>query len=84
MGILSILDEESIYPKASDKTLIEKLKKNHDGKSPKFKLPKMSAKNKAHFEIEHYAGTVCLDKSNTGSMNKLTCEKILNLNHFHL
>ncbi|EDV27755.1 uncharacterized protein TRIADDRAFT_20764 [Trichoplax adhaerens] len=58
LGILSILDEESIYPKASDKTFIEKLKKNHDGKSPKFKLPKMSSKNKAHFEIEHYAGTV--------------------------
>ena len=69
MGILSILDEESIYPKASDKTLIEKLKKNHDGKSPKFKLPKMSSKNKAHFEIEHYAGTVSLDKTDSGYLN---------------
>jgi len=61
MGILSILEEESMFPKATDKTFEEKLKTNHLGKSPNFQTPKPGAKGTAagaHFAIVHYAGTV--------------------------
>ena len=36
MGILPILEEETIYPKASDKTFEEKLKATHLGKHDSF------------------------------------------------
>ncbi|XP_054160100.1 myosin heavy chain, muscle-like isoform X3 [Oppia nitens] len=60
MGILSILEEESMFPKASDKTFEEKLKTNHLGKSPNFVKPKPPKPGcqEAHFAIVHYAGTV--------------------------
>jgi len=60
MGIMSILEEECMFPKASDKTFLAKLYENHMGKSPNFQKPK-PAKNvrfEPHFEIVHYAGTV--------------------------
>lgn len=60
MGILSILEEESMFPKATDKTFEEKLKTNHLGKSPNFIKPKppKPGQAEAHFAIVHYAGTV--------------------------
>ena len=59
MGILSILEEECIVPKATDKTFVEKLYNNHLGKHPQFGKPKPGkGKVEAHFEIHHYAGTV--------------------------
>ncbi|KAF8792400.1 Myosin-3 like protein [Argiope bruennichi] len=60
MGVLSILEEESMFPKASDKTFEEKLKTNHLGKSPNFVKPKppKPGQQEAHFAIVHYAGTV--------------------------
>ena len=57
MGILSILEEESLFPKATDKTFEEKLIANHLGKSPTFQKPKPGGPDKdAHFSIVHYAG----------------------------
>jgi len=60
MGILSILEEECMFPKASDKTFLSKLYENHQGKSKNFGKPKPSktAKYEPHFEVYHYAGTV--------------------------
>jgi myosin heavy chain 6/7 len=59
MGILSILEEECIVPKATDKTFVEKLYNNHLGKHPQFGKPKPAkGKAEAHFEIHHYAGSV--------------------------
>ena len=59
MGILSILEEECIVPKASDKTFQEKLYNNHLGKHPNFGKPKPAkGKAEAHFELHHYAGSV--------------------------
>jgi len=59
MGVLSILEEESLFPKATDKTFEEKLKANHLGKSPTFQKPKPGGPDKdAHFAVVHYAGTV--------------------------
>ncbi|XP_069185678.1 myosin heavy chain, muscle isoform X32 [Procambarus clarkii] len=60
LGILSILEEESMFPKATDKSFEEKLKANHLGKSPNFIKPKPPKPGcaEAHFAIVHYAGTV--------------------------
>lgn len=60
MGILSILEEECMFPKATDKSFIGKLYENHLGKSESFGKPKISKSSKyeVHFELYHYAGTV--------------------------
>ncbi|KAI2797772.1 TRAFAC class myosin-kinesin ATPase super [Blomia tropicalis] len=73
MGILSILEEESMFPKATDKTFEEKLKTNHLGKSPNFQKPKPGQKGagqEAHFAIVHYAGTVPYSVTNWLEKNK--------------
>jgi myosin heavy chain 6/7 len=60
MGILAILEEECIVPKATDKTFLEKLMNKHLGKTTKMGKPKPAKKGKpeAHFELSHYAGVV--------------------------
>ncbi|XP_048256831.1 myosin heavy chain, striated muscle-like [Haliotis rufescens] len=60
LGILSILEEECMFPKASDKTFKDKLTQNHMGKSPNFLKPSKSMKGGQHgdFALKHYAGTV--------------------------
>lgn len=60
MGIMSILEEECIVPKASDNTFKEKMYSQHLGKSPHFGKPKPPKPGfaEAHFELHHYAGTV--------------------------
>ena len=59
MGLLAILEEESLFPKATDKSFEEKLKENLLGKSPVFLKKQSGCKDKsAHFAIAHYAGTV--------------------------
>ncbi|XP_019381321.1 PREDICTED: myosin-15 isoform X1 [Gavialis gangeticus] len=60
LGILSILEEECMFPKATDMTFKAKLYDNHLGKSPNFQKPRPDKKRKyeAHFELLHYAGAV--------------------------
>ncbi|XP_066448861.1 myosin-15 [Eleutherodactylus coqui] len=60
MGILSILEEECMFPKATEITFKSKLYDNHLGKSPNFQKPRPDKKRKyeAHFELVHYAGVV--------------------------
>ncbi|TKC39328.1 hypothetical protein EI555_002428 [Monodon monoceros] len=60
LGILSILEEECMFPKASDASFQAKLYDNHAGKSPNFQQPRPDKKRKyqAHFEVVHYAGVV--------------------------
>lgn len=60
MGILSILEEESMFPKATDATFAEKLMTNHLGKSPPFLKPRPPKPGfpAGHFAIGHYAGVV--------------------------
>merc|ERR1712223_973014 len=61
MGIWAILEEESLFPKATDKSFEEKLKQQHMGKSPSFAKPNRAEDAPdpdAHFAIIHYAGTV--------------------------
>ncbi|XP_058057225.1 myosin heavy chain, muscle isoform X1 [Anopheles bellator] len=60
MGILSILEEESMFPKATDQTFAEKLMTNHLGKSAPFQKPRPPKPGcqAGHFAIGHYAGVV--------------------------
>merc|ERR1712029_143327 len=61
MGIWAILEEESLFPKATDKSFEDKLKAQHLGKSPPFAKPNRAEDAPdpdAHFAIIHYAGTV--------------------------
>jgi myosin heavy chain 6/7 len=59
MGLLAILEEETLFPKASDKSFEDKLKENLLGKSPVFLKKQPGSKDKnAHFAIAHYAGIV--------------------------
>uniref|UniRef100_A0A1L8E579 Putative myosin class i heavy chain n=1 Tax=Nyssomyia neivai TaxID=330878 RepID=A0A1L8E579_9DIPT len=70
MGILSILEEESMFPKATDQTFCEKLNTNHLGKSAPFQKPKPPKPGcqAAHFAIGHYAG--CVPYNITGWLEK--------------
>merc|ERR1719362_1451273 len=58
LGIWSILEEESNFPKATDKTYEDKVKAQHLGKSPSMAKAKSATDPNAHFAIVHYAGTV--------------------------
>nr|XP_054501138.1 myosin heavy chain, skeletal muscle, adult-like isoform X5 [Agelaius phoeniceus] len=59
MGIFSILEEECMFPKATDTSFKNKLYDQHLGKSNNFQKPKPGkGKAEAHFSLVHYAGTV--------------------------
>uniref|UniRef100_A0A3Q0RGX5 Myosin, heavy chain 9a, non-muscle n=1 Tax=Amphilophus citrinellus TaxID=61819 RepID=A0A3Q0RGX5_AMPCI len=55
-GILALLDEECWFPKATDKSFVEKVAQEQ-GSHPKFQKPK-KLKDEADFCILHYAGKV--------------------------
>ena len=59
LGIMSILEEECMFPKATDMTYKDKLYQNHSGKNDCFMKPRpMKRAFEAHFELKHYAGIV--------------------------
>ncbi|XP_014405339.1 PREDICTED: myosin-8 isoform X1 [Myotis brandtii] len=59
LGIFSILEEECMFPKATDASFKNKLYDQHLGKSANFQKPKVvKGKAEAHFSLIHYAGTV--------------------------
>ncbi|KAJ3594896.1 hypothetical protein NHX12_004201 [Muraenolepis orangiensis] len=59
MGIMSILEEECMFPKASDATFKAKLYVNPLGKPNNFQKPRIiKGKAEAHFSLVHYAVTV--------------------------
>jgi myosin heavy chain 6/7 len=58
MGLLAILEEESLFPKASDQTFAAKLIDNLLGKEPNFEKPSYKTDKNAHFAVVHYASTV--------------------------
>ena len=54
MGLLAILEEETLFPKASDKSFDDKLKGNLLGKSPVFLKTQPGYRDKsAYFAITH-------------------------------
>ena len=58
MGILALLDEECWFPKATDKTFVEKIYASH-AQHPKFR--KADFRDDADFSLIHYAGKVKLE-----------------------
>merc|ERR1711883_6891 len=70
MGVWAILEEESNFPKASDKTLEDKLKAQHLGKSAPFAKPQSKTDKNAHFAIIHYAGIVSYNVTGWLDKNK--------------
>ena len=55
MGIMALVDEECWFPKATDKSFVEKLVTSHSA-HPKFM--KSDFRGEADFSIMHYAGQV--------------------------
>ncbi|XP_026180590.1 myosin-8-like [Mastacembelus armatus] len=71
MGIFSILEEECMFPKATDSSFKNKLYDQHLGKNSIFQKPRPSkAKMEAHFSLMHYAGTVDYNISGWLEKNK--------------
>ncbi len=71
MGIMSILEEECMFPKASNETFKAKLYDNHLGKSSNFQKPRIvKGKPEAHFALAHYAGVVDYNINNWLVKNK--------------
>uniref|UniRef100_A0AAV2K728 Uncharacterized protein n=1 Tax=Knipowitschia caucasica TaxID=637954 RepID=A0AAV2K728_KNICA len=71
LGILSILEEECMFPKASDQTFKAKMYDNHLGKNKMFEKPRAAkGKAEAHFALVHYAGTVDYNITNWLVKNK--------------
>ena len=69
MGIWAIFEEESLFPKATDKSFEEKLKASL-GKLPVFLKPQSETDPDAHFAISHYAGIVSYNVTNWLEKNK--------------
>merc|ERR1711872_301613 len=68
-GIWAILEEESLFPKATDKSFEEKLKASL-GKLPIFLKPQSKTDKNAHFAISHYAGIVSYNVTSWLEKNK--------------
>ena len=69
MGLWAILEEESLFPKATDKSFEEKLKASL-GKLPIFLKGQSKTDKNAHFAISHYAGIVSYNVTNWLEKNK--------------
>merc|ERR1719460_3301070 len=69
MGLWAILEEESLFPKATDKSFEEKLKASL-GKLPIFLKPASKTDKNAHFGVSHYAGIVNYNVTNWLDKNK--------------
>ena len=69
MGLWAILEEESLFPKATDKSFEEKLKASL-GKLPIFLKPQSKTDTRAHFAISHYAGIVSYNVTGWLEKNK--------------
>ena len=55
MGILALLDEECWFPKATDKTFVEKVLKEHKSNTS---IRKSDFRSDSDFVVNHYAGEV--------------------------
>merc|ERR1719259_651446 len=69
MGLWAILEEESLFPKATDKSFEEKLKASL-GKLPIFLKPQSKTDKNAHFALSHYAGIVSYNVTGWLEKNK--------------
>ena len=59
MGLLSLLDDECLFHKATDITYAEKVHTTHNGKSENYAKPGAGkSQGSNEFQVHHYAGTV--------------------------
>merc|ERR1719225_2521709 len=70
MGVLAILEEESLFPKATDDSFAAKLHANLLGKCPNFAKPDPKPDPKAHFAVCHYAAKVSYNLTGWLEKNK--------------
>jgi myosin heavy chain 6/7 len=72
MGIFAILEEQSMFPKATDQSFQDMLKTNLLGKYNCFMKPKppKPGQKEAHFAVGHYAGTVAYNITGWLEKNK--------------
>ena len=70
MGIWAILEEESLFPKATDATFAEKLMTNCLGKWSQFCKASPRPDPDAHFAVIHYAATVSYNLTGWLEKNK--------------
>merc|ERR1711953_1612252 len=70
MGLLSVFEEESLFPKATDATFCEKLHSNLLGKRANFAKPNPRPDPDAHFAVIHYAATVSYNLTGWLEKNK--------------
>merc|ERR1712158_203576 len=70
MGLLAILEEESLFPKATDQSFAAKLHENLLGKCENFQKPSPKPDPNAHFAVIHYAATVSYNLTGWLEKNK--------------
>jgi len=70
MGLLAILEEESLFPKATDATFAAKLHENLLGKCENFQKANPKPDPNAHFAVIHYAATVSYNLTGWLDKNK--------------
>ncbi len=70
MGLLAILEEESLFPKATDQTFAAKLHENLLGKCENFQKANPKPDPNAHFAVIHYAATVSYNLTGWLEKNK--------------
>jgi myosin heavy chain 6/7 len=89
MGLLAILEEESLFPKASDETFAAKLHGNLLGKCENFQKANPKPDPQAHFAVIHYAATVSYNltawlEKNKDPLNDTIVEMMKNGSNFLL
>merc|ERR550539_2346581 len=70
MGLLSVFEEESLFPKATDQTFCEKLHTSLLGKWANFAKPNPRPDPDAHFAVIHYAAVVSYNLTGWLEKNK--------------
>jgi len=70
MGLLAILEEESLFPKATDQSFAAKLHENLLGKCENFQKPNPKPDPNAHFAVIHYAAIVSYNLTGWLEKNK--------------
>merc|ERR1712066_727312 len=70
MGLLAILEEESLFPKATDQTFAAKLHENLLGKCENFGKANPRPDPNAHFAVIHYAAVVSYNLTGWLTKNK--------------
>merc|ERR1712165_437140 len=70
MGLLAILEEESLFPKATDASFANKLHENLLGKCDNFQKANPKPDPNAHFAVVHYAAIVSYNLTGWLEKNK--------------